>query len=669
LTGSQHRSFVGASQWAGKGFGPTPSKLERDRERLRQRHHVAKRELSAAETELARAASIHGEASAERGAAEARRKAAEKRLSDVSERLFQTKFRRAASIARLPVEEHEVATLATVSAFIVFLLALLISPLALPVFGIDLSMALAYGFMASAIGSVGAYYWARSYPFMLARRQKVLSLGRAPEAVCYMAMSMQLAPSLDRAVAFGSEHSEEPLSSALRRVPWDVYTRRSSSVEGAYRSFVEEWGEGNEEMKMSFQSLMAAAAEREPAGRKRVLAKANEVALDGTKHRIEEYAAGLAAPSTILFALGILLPLVVGSILPLAALGNMSVGSAAVPGIGGATVHPAAIVLMMDVIFPLAAFAYASTIISKRPGTSTPQSIENATTRSAMWRAIAVLAIFSLAAGGFVLFGGEAGLLAGALLALGGVSLSLGYYLKAWTRHGKEVRERVARLEAEFPDALFQLGRRVDEGLPLEVAMRRVADAMKGTEVAGLFSRASSVARCMGVPMEEALFDPKIGVMARYPSRTVAATMSAVIDAVGKDPSAAGKMMADLSGYLRDLRKIDQNVKVQLGGTVDNMQSTATLFAPLIMGVTVGLYALLGETFASLGSPDMMPLWLFALVLGVYLMLMVVVISHFSANLLNVGDTFEFRRRLGTALPLAWAVYAVALAMSYMWFA
>ncbi|MBI5000496.1 MAG: hypothetical protein HZB92_03070 [Euryarchaeota archaeon] len=669
MTGSRHRLFVGACKWAGKAFGPSPPKLERDRERSRRLHHVAKRELSAAETALARASSIHDEGSAERRAVEARRKLAERRLSDASERLFQTKFRRAASMARLPVGEHEVAALATVSSFIVFLLALLISPLALPMFGMDFSMALAYGFLAGAIGSVGAYYWARNYPFMLAKREKVLSLGRAPEAVCYMAMSMQLAPSLDRAVAFASEHSEEPLSSALRRVPWDVYTRRSSSVEGAYRSFVEEWGEGNEELKMSFQSLMAAAAEGESQGRKRVLAKANEVALDGTKRRIEEYAAGLAAPSTVLFALGILLPLVVGSILPLAALGSMDFSGSAIPGMGGATVHPAVIVLMMDVVFPLAAFAYASTILSKRPGTSTPQSIGNAAARATIWRALAVLALFSITAGASILLGGEAGPLAGALLTLGGVSVSSGYYLMAWARHGQEVRERVARLEAEFPDALFQLGRRVDEGLPLEVALHRVADTMKGTEAEALFSGASGIARCMGVPIEDALFDPKIGIMARYPSRTVAATMSAVIEAVGKDPSAAGKMMADLSGYLRDLRKIDQNVKVQLGGTVDNMQSTATLFAPLIMGVTVGLYALLGETFASLGSPDMMPLWLFALVLGVYLMLMVVVISHFSANLLNVGDAFEFRRRLGRALPMAWAVYAAALAMSYAWFA
>ncbi|MEW5936429.1 MAG: hypothetical protein AB1665_01240 [Candidatus Thermoplasmatota archaeon] len=667
MTLSQDRLFIRACRWAGARFAPTARRRERERERMRHALLVVKKELVAAQEQLARVKAAP-EKKRDVEAALSRVRRIEQRAAALEERLHAHRFKKAAAIAGLPAERYEVQALALAVSTLALVISLALAPPLLLALGTDLPTASMLGFVMALLGSVGSYVLIVQHPFSAAKRAKILALGRSPEALCYMVMSMHLTPSLDRAVSFAAEHAEEPLSSALRRVVWDLYTRRKGSVEEAFQGLIEEWGEGNEELKIAFHSLIAATVEKEPEGRKRVLDKANEVALEGTRRRIEEFASGLSGPSTILFALGILLPLVVGSMLPLMALGSLDIAASAGLGMSAAPSNPLAIILFMDIVFPLGAWLYARSILGRRPGTASPPLLEVPGFRGSLGTGGLIIVAFSLLGIALPLLMGEGWALLSALLILGGIALAVGSTMRGYVRAAKEVRAKVERLESEFPDALFQLGRKVDEGMPLEIALVKVAEEMKDTEVSVLFSKVSGLIRVMGIGLEDALFHPKLGVLQSYPSRVVRATLRAVMQAVERDPSAAAKMMTDLSGYLRDLRKTDQNVKVQLGGTVDNMQNTAVLFAPLIMGVTVGLYALLGATFATLGTVQMMQLWQFALVLGTYLMLMVVVISYFTANLLHIGDRYEFRRRLGNSMPTAWMVYAAAVLLSYAMF-
>src|SRR5206468_10752332 len=95
----------------------------------------------------------------------------------------------------------------------------------------------------SAIGPVASYACLAGYPEALARRLRVASLGCAPEAVNYMAMSMRVVPALDRAVEFAAHHTEEPLASRLRGLIWDVYLRDPPGVEAAFLRFAGQWGQ------------------------------------------------------------------------------------------------------------------------------------------------------------------------------------------------------------------------------------------------------------------------------------------------------------------------------------------------------------------------------------------------------------------------------------------
>jgi hypothetical protein len=155
-----------------------------------------------------------------------------------------------------------------------------------------------------------AYAFVASYPEILARRVKTKSLGRSPEAVNYLVMSMRLSPSISKAVAFAADSADEPIASGLKKVLWNIYMRKYDNVEESFLAFAYEWGEINEDFKRSLYAIRSSTLERSDEGRERVLEKASEIILEGTKRRIESFTSSLHTPTTVLFALGILLPMI-----------------------------------------------------------------------------------------------------------------------------------------------------------------------------------------------------------------------------------------------------------------------------------------------------------------------------------------------------------------------
>jgi Flp pilus assembly protein TadB len=662
--------YASAARAAGRILGPP--KMARDRRcsemeiRLREAMLVeqdASAMVSQAETH---------QGAASREYADAVRKHSRARAATmvVRERLSRDKFRRAAGLLGLDVEPHEADALASLGGVVGFAVGVLASWLVIFAMGWSVLDQLPIVFSCGALGALGLYILLAQYPLSLAKRLRLRSLGKSPEIVCYMVMSLNLVPSLERAVQFAAENGEEPLSSALRKVIWSVETRQSLSVDDSFMDFAAEWSGDGEELKMALYSIRGAVSEKTKEGRERVLEKATESALAGTRRRIEEFASGLSGPSTILFALGILLPLVVGSMLPMMAIGTLDVSNLESGLSTGGDPRATAVitVLLMDVAFPGVAFAYAYSVIGKRPGTSSPPRV--ATGKAGLLGPAAIAALLATLAFVVAAGGSEGGLIVAALLVLGAISLPAAYLLASAASRARAERKRMMTMESEFPDALFQLGRRVAEGVPLESAFPFVGGRMKDSEIGRLFACIGVAMGSSGLSPESALFDDELGALRNIGSRTIRAALRSVVSSSEMDPRTAGKMMMDFSGYLRDLQKTDHEIRLQLSGISENMRNTATLFAPLIMGVTVGLFALLSRTFADVGEGvEMMPVWLFTATVGVYLMLMVLVISHFCSRLLHGDDDVELRWRIGTSLATSWLVFAGAVLVAYASFA
>ncbi|MDG6220657.1 MAG: hypothetical protein QCI38_04325, partial [Candidatus Thermoplasmatota archaeon] len=197
---------------------------------------------------------------------------------------------------------------------------------------------LLFGFMAS-------------YPEILAKRIRTASLGKTPEPINYMTMSLRTSPSLERAVAFAAEHCEEPMSTNLRRVIWEVALRKHYSVEDSLTEFAYRWGRWNDDFKRALYVIRGAVLEKTREGFERSLDKAHAIALSGAKEKVEEFASRLSGPATILFALGVVLPLLIGAAIPMQNMQmptNMAYEQTPEPDMAS----PAILVMAMNKLFP-----------------------------------------------------------------------------------------------------------------------------------------------------------------------------------------------------------------------------------------------------------------------------------------------------------------------------
>ncbi|TET90647.1 MAG: hypothetical protein E3J35_06105 [Methanomassiliicoccales archaeon] len=489
---------------------------------------------------------------------------------------------------------------------------------------------------------------------------KLEFLGKAPELVSYMAMSLRLSPSLTRAIAFTAKNMEGPIGSGLRRILWNVYTRKYHSVEESFVASATEWGEWNEDLKRSLFTIKGACLESTEEGRERSLDKATEIVVTGTKKRMKDFASSLATPTTVLFALGILLPMMIGAMLPMLSLGSLDLSydvSGPQFSESGGGFNLVVIVLAMDVVFPAATLLYAMSILGKRPGTTSLPRTDCRTDQRKRRRLMVLLVAigFALATLGILTFDGL-----GPYIILWSMVLPTSVYLISTTYRRRKRRAEMLKMEREFPDAIFQLGSRISEGSPPERALIETAESMKDAGIADFFRKMYYRTIVFGLTLEENLFGDR-GLLTKFPSQTIKATMRTFVEMAKKDSVSAGQMLIRTGEYLKDLQRLDEDTKRQLRTSVESMKMTSLFFAPIVMGVTFSLYTLLVDTFSNIGSVgDMMPPNIFLMVLGVYVFLMAAIAMYFVSTIENGPSRTERRFSMGIGVFVATTIFAIS---------
>lgn len=527
------------------------------------------------------------------------------------------------------------------------------------------------------------YLFLYNYPGMLGKRLRVRTLGRAPEAIHYMAMSLRLNPSLPQAVEMAAKNTEGPLGEAFQKMLWDVSQRQSATVEDAFQGFAMEWGHWNEEFMRALYALRLSVMEDTKEGRVRSLEKAQEIILSGTRRRVEDFASRLGGPTTILFGLGILLPLVVGAMLPMVFLANLGTafGGAAAPAAGAGAaasttstassssgpqwVTLAGFVLAMDIALPLVALVYSIQIVSKRPGTTTPPIPARKQGRLTPARAALIGVVAGVGAGSLAVpaylgdFGATFQLVWSVLLVLGvGVGVSVAAQL--WFSPLERRRKAFQKMEAEFPDVLFQIASRMSEGAPLVQAIQITAESMEDTETARFLSRFLHVVRVSGMTPEQALFGEgaTLGLLHEIPSRQVRVAFRALLDADQKGPESVVQTILPMAEHLKEMQATDDRIRAQLQGTVQMMNGTAFFFAPMTMGMTGALYLLLAGVLTT-GALPVAP-FVFFLVMGVYLLEIGFIALNFAVGIEHGGDRTLFWSTLGNFLWLSSVLFVAA---------
>ncbi len=585
---------------------------------------------------------------------------AEKLFEREEESFREAKFKKILSLARLELEPYEVRSFSNTVLMVLLIIFMVLSIGVILITDFDLFYIVTCALATFLIPGILSFYIDR-YPHMRARRMRALTVGRMPEAIHYLSLSMRLTPSLDRAVKYAASSLEEPLSSDLRKVLWDVYMREYSSVEEAFIAFAYDWSDWDEDFKRSLYMVRSAALERNTEGINRVLDKANQIIIDGTKGKLEEFSNSLRIPTMILFAVGIMLPLLLAILLPILGIGNEWTWLT---------------IVVINLVLPLGIVAYAYSILGNRPELTTPPDIGRTVTpvKRGFIIFICLLVSGSLITLGIILVDKS---IFASLLFVWAVGLPISIYTFFSNREAKVKARAVRRMEDEYPEALFQLGNRIAEGKPMETALEKTSRTMKNTLISKLFGKISYNLQVTRSSLKNVLYGPS-GLLTRSPARTVKNTMHTVVEASSKDPKTAGKTIMLISNYLSELKKVEKELRERLEEVTGMMTQTAIFIAPLVMGVTVILYQILAVNLQTYAIPNEMDVELFgfgqdtispavlSVSIGIYLIQLMLVVGYFVSRIEFGIDMIELKNNLAVFLLIGLTCYSLSMGVTYI---
>ena len=156
-----------------------------------------------------------------------------------------------------------------------------------------------------------------------------------------------------------------------------------------------------------------------------------------------------------------------------------------------------------------------------------------------------------------------------------------------------KAREKTKILEEEFTNSLFQLGNRLGDGIPAEIAFAKVAESTKGQITQSFFAIVNQNIQQLGMSLEQAVFNRKRGAIIFFPSALISTSMKILVESVKKGLEVAARSLMSISEYVKNIQKINQRLRDLLAEVVSDMKSNMTFLAPLLAGIVIGLSAMI----------------------------------------------------------------------------
>ncbi|MBI3334581.1 hypothetical protein HYZ97_03780 [Candidatus Pacearchaeota archaeon] len=628
------------------------------------------------------------------------------------------------SDAHISVTPSQALTLSLFSFILVFLLTLLIGTAYFLITSLFPILFIALGFLAS----IFVFYYTYTMPRRLANAWKLKASAQMIPAVLYVVVYMKHTSNLERAIEFASQHLEGPLALDLKKIFYDVEVGKYTTIKQSLDRYLEKWRMYAPEFVESFHLIESSLYEPSESRRVDILEKSLQVILDGVYEKMLKYSRDIRSPLTNVYMLGIILPTLAIALLPLAST------------LLGGILRWYHVMVIFNILIPLLVFYLTSEILLKRPGGYGESSVLELNPDYKTFIARKPWIIAAAIALPLVLIGllpflfqvtwftstfnlqsdytyGQLGLsfleetkifdfkqtpagktgpfgLVGVLLSLfiplgAGLFFGIAYHQK--TKTLIESRERTKRLEEEFTNSLFQLGNRLGDNIPAEIAFARVAESTQGQMTHSFFALVNQNIQELGMSVDRAVFDKKRGAIIYYPSPLIATSMRILLESVKKGLQVAARSLMSISEYVKNIQKINQRLRDLLAEIVSDMKSNMTFLAPLLSGIVVGLAVMIatilnklqafqetlgGETgaagLANISSitnifdiTTMIPPYFIQAIIGIYIIEIIFILTSALVTVDSGKDTlkekYELSRNLRTGLMLYLLTALVAL--------
>jgi len=541
------------------------------------------------------------------------------------------KIKKQLDIAHLDVEPWQSLTLSLVAFLSAFVLGILVSFAIFLIKGQGVADFPFLFLFLVLIFSGFLFYVVNNYPSKLANKWRLKASSQMVPLILYVVVYMRHTANLEKAIAFASEHLQPPLSLDFKKVFYNVQIGKFSTIRESLDNYLETWRDYSREFIEAFHLIEGSLFEPNEAQRIKTLEKALQVVLDGVYSKMLKFTHDIRSPLTSVYMLGVVLPTLGLALLPLA--------SAMLQGMI-ASIH---VFVLFNLIIPFLVFYMTDKIMAKRPGGyGEAELLEKSPyyskykDKSHYYKAFLIClpfliigllplssyymgfpADFSLSSVSFLgdsMFfdfkeGGQGPFGVGALvLSLFipiGIALFFSISYGSKTKEIIKYREATKQLEKEFNSSLFQLGNRVGNGVPPELAFGKVAETSEGLKTGEFFKLVNYNIQKSGMSVQRAIFDKRRGAILHFPSQLIATSMRIFIESTKKGLKIAAVSLMSISEYMKNIEKISARLRDMLAETISDMKSNMTFLAPLLAGVVVGLSAMIASILNKLNLGDL----------------------------------------------------------------
>ncbi len=557
-------------------------------------------------------------------------------------------------------------------------------------------------------------YFAQNWR-MRASNQMVLS-------VFYVVTYMRHTSNLERAIEFASLHLAPPLSLDFKKILWDVETHKFDNIQQSIENYLFRWKETNPEFVNSMHVIMSSLYETSEQKRQELLDKSLDLILEETYDKMLHYAHNLQSPITALHMLGIVLPILGLIILPLMVnfipevhwfyilmmyniflpLGifilSRTILSKRPSGYGGIEadsnnpeikrrmnlgltifgIHFKTPALKMCLIIigvslligfsPFIMHAIGMNDIGFGAKVGNTDSITGVNDQSPCGHEYCLL--------GYKLgttdpnkgveigpFGLGATILS--LFIPLGLAFGIGFYYYMQSKNVIEFRNETRKLEDEFTGALFQLGNRLGDGLPPEIAFAKVAETLPNSRSGDFFRIISHNIQELGMSVHEAIFNPKSGALVFYPSTLIESSMRILTQSSQKGPKVASNAIENVARYIKEMNRVNERLQDLMAEVIASMKSQISFLTPIISGIVIGITSMIttilsqlsgqlgklssGDAASATGQAgaasglltlfgDGIPTFFFSMIVGIYVVQVIILLSQLINQIQNGVD-------------------------------
>lgn len=449
-------------------------------------------------------------------------------------------------------------------------------------------------------------------------------MNESPTVVGMISVILTSNGSFDTAARDVAENGPKNFSKMFKGIVMDADCRAISDIGSGVKDMISSFPKELSPFRRAMQIILTAFESSDPSEREMMVHDAENIILTGLKEMGESYSSKLNTPCMLIFGLGVMVPMILISILPMLSIGGQF----------GTTVMDSDLIPVVTlVIVPMIVGGVILSMRGKNPFFQMSKNVKDLAVALPMLAAIPLM-IINL----------NSGVAMDKAIVYSAVPAGIITLLLISPKMIKEAKRH--RMEETLKDVLFELGNRLSMGENFEVALERGFSSR--TDCKKLSESISRELRICRGNIEEAIH----GILDEFSAR-MAGVYCDVYRASVKDIRDAGGLACNIAHQFQDQNGVRKNIENKLKNMLDMMTGTSAVFAPLILGMSVVMMEPLSGITGVAGMENV------SLILTVYVIELAALISVLSSNLMSKGGITDVVCRFCAMMPLALMVFTL----------